>query len=321
MAGFTTLRKSTLCVTLLLWGSAFLEVCAKNELQDEACEVSDPQVPASSSALLQVQATRGDDDSDKSLLQGKKVRACSYQLAGDQDGSQPCASLMGKKYISGRAASLSEVGYQETSKLCCHHEMSLFVRREIVRQGFDVCDLSDLHGFVHWYDCTNDKKTYAEMKKEIAGVMTSTCPWLGHLPNCPKKDPVHCGRVAKCPASFPEKSLAGSTAALSLAGYAGVALRCCENDMEQFVIREIARQSFKVCNEGAFKGFLHWFDCTDDKQTYEKLKEGLVIGRSGLPPMCPWLGAVGQACPPRGHNCPLVEVPEPTAHRRRTACR
>merc|ERR1719326_1062949 len=319
--------KVSLLATLLVLVSAVPQVRAEDEVQDEACEVPNAQAPASSSALLQVQANKDAPLPHNALLQSGESRQCSYQLQGDQDGSKPCASLKGKKYISGRLATLDEAGYQQTALLCCHHEMSLFVRREIARQGFDVCDLSDLHGFVHWYDCSDDKKTgddkktYAEMKNEIAGVMTSACPWLGHLPNCPYKDPTHCGRIARCPATFPADSQAGSDAPLTSAGYTAVALRCCQKDMDAFVRREIARQGFKVCDEGSFYGFLHWFDCTNDKQTYAQLKEGIVIARSGLPPMCPWLGSVGQACPPKGHNCPVVEVPEPAAHRRRVACR
>jgi len=110
--------------------------------------------------------------------------------------------------------------------------------------------------------------------------------------------------------------------------------------MEPFVRRQIDAMGFKICDEGALQGFLHWFDCSsassvhdpfhnhsafgdhfDDDQTFEKLKEGLVMGRSGLPPLCPCLGGIGEGCPPTGHNCPVVEVPEPAAHRRRTACR
>jgi len=312
--------KVTMPITLLLLVSAF-QVRAGDNLQDEECEMPDAQVPSSSSSLLQAHAKKEDPDSHKSISLSGEARTCSFQLVGDQDGSKPCASLKGKKFISGSAATLDEAGYQATAKLCCHHEMSLFVRREIASQGFDVCDLPDLHGFVHWYDCANDIKTYAEMKTEIAGVMTSACPWLGHLPNCPAKDPVHCGVIAKCPATFPADSLPGDIAPLSAAGYTGVALRCCQSDMEKFILREIARQGFAVCDQGAFKGFLHWFDCKTDKQTYEQLEEGLVIARSGLPPMCPWLGDAGQACPPKGHNCPVVEVAEPAAHRRRSACR
>merc|ERR1719326_1780814 len=279
--------KVSLLATLLVLVSAVPQVRAEDELQDKACEVPDVQAPASSSALLQVQAHKDAPLSHNALLQTEEAREgrqCSYQLQGDQDGSKPCASLKGKKYISGRLATLDEAGYEETAELCCHHEMSLFVRREIARQGFDVCDLSDLHGFVHWYDCTNDKKTYGEMRKEIADVMGTACPWLGHLPNCPRKDPEHCGRIASKCAATPN-SLAGSTAPLSPQGYAAVAIRCCHRDMAQFVRREIDRQGFHVCDEGSFQGFLHWFDCTDDDQSYEALKEGLVIARSGLPPM------------------------------------
>jgi len=317
------------CVPLCLLVSALSQGRATYQGQDENCEVPNAQMPASSSALLQVQANK-DAPEDGVFLQDQTGltedgKSCSYNLIGDQDGSKPCQKLKGKKYTSGKAATLDEAGYQTTAKLCCHHEMSMFVRREIERQGFDVCDLSDLHGFVHWYDCTNDKKSYSEMKKEIAGIMTSACPWLGHLPDCPKKDPVHCGRIAKCDASkFPTDSMDGASASLNQAGYRGVAKRCCQSEMEKFIKRLIGSKHFYICDEGSFKGFLHWFDCTDDDQNFEKLVEGITIARSGLPPMCPWLGsleAMPISCPPKGHNCPVVEVPEPAAHRRRTACR
>jgi len=286
------------------------------------------------------------------MFSRQSSKTCSYSLLADQDGSQVCEHLASREYTSGAFAALDETGYQQTSQLCCHHEMSLFVRREIARQGFDVCDLPDLHGFVHWYDCNDDTstdmvggvpKTFAGMQAEIAGVMTSHCPWLGHLPNCPVKGE-NCRAFPPChPEEFPADSQAGSSAPLNEAGYQAVSKRCCHTEMEQFVRRQIEQQGFQVCEEGALQGFIHWFDCSsnhnvhdheavrdhtdedhvhfNDAQTYEKLKEGLVMGRSGLPPLCPWLGGVGEACPPTGHNCPVVEVPEPEAHRRRTACR
>jgi len=308
--------------------------------EEKSCEASSPPT---ASALLQVRKANENND----------ARTCSYELQGDQDGSEVCGHLQElDSYTSGADATLDEEGYQQTAKLCCHHEMSLFVRREIRRQGFDVCDLSDLHGFVHWYDCSsdtyrtderragNDDKTYAQMQAEIAGVMTGNCPWLGHLPNCPVKGE-NCLEFPAChPDAFPADSEAGSDASLDEAGYAAVSKRCCHKEMEPFVRRQIDAMGFKICDEGALQGFLHWFDCSsassvhdpfhnhsafgdhfDDDQTFEKLKEGLVMGRSGLPPLCPWLGGIGEGCPPTGHNCPVVEVPEPAAHRRRTACR
>merc|ERR1719162_225243 len=138
--------------------------------EQEACDAASQT--ASSSSLLQVHKA----PSAVAVVSGEAVlkssKTCSYSLVADQDGSQVCEHLSSREYISGAFAAFDETGYQQTAKLCCHHEMSLFVRREIARQGFDVCDLSDLHGFVHWYDCTNDLKTYAGMKNELAGVMT-----------------------------------------------------------------------------------------------------------------------------------------------------
>lgn len=300
--------KSIFYVTVAI----FLSVAPQIQAEDEACEESESQNPAPSSALLQVKRESTE-------------RACSWQLEAGQDGSQPCRQPGNADFTSGAVATLDEDGYQRVARLCCHHEMSLFVRRELQRQGFDICDLSDLHGFVHWYDCSvdkDDKKTYAEMVSEIAGVPSANCPWLarGGTANCPIKGP-NCRDAAPCPEAFPANSLPGSSAPLTEAGYLAVASRKCHPEMVAFVRRAIDQQGFEICQEGAVQGFSHWFDSSDDRQTYAKLLEGLRMGRSGLPPLCPWLGSKGEACPPRGHNCPIVEVAEPAAHRRRTACR
>jgi len=333
-------------VNVVLLTGALLRAHAEN-VQSEACDIPNAQDPVGSQALLQIVTNNAKKEilpelnglqaaGQRSFAEHKQEsQSCSYDLQGDEDGSKVCASLIGRKYTSGADATLDEAGYAATAALCCHHEMSLFVRRELANQGLGVCSLPDLHGFVHWYDCSSDKtrtdvrragddlKTYAQMQAEIAAVSSGMCPWLVNLgDDCPvpAKD---CLGFPPCRhgADIPAGSLAGEDAPLTEAGYAGVALRCCHIDMEKFVRRELGRQGFKVCNEGSFEGFIHWYDCSDDGQTYESLKEGLVMGRSGLPPLCPWLGSVGDTCPPTGHNCPRVEVPEPEAHRRRTACR
>jgi len=331
--------KLSFAFTLVLLARTAPQAAADNEV----CEAGEACAPPTSRVLLQV----GKPAKTSGLILLDSHKTCSYDLQKDQDGSKVCAHLK-SGYTSGDLASLDEAGYQETAKLCCHHEMSLFVRREIEKQGFDICDLSDLHGFVHWYDCNDDTstdnvgggaKTFAGMQAEIAGASTNNCPWLGHLPNCPVK-PENCRHHLACkPEAYPADSLPGSSAPLDAEGYAAVAKRCCHTEMEQFVRREVDRQGFHVCEEGSLQGFLNWFDCAgahpghddhhdehgfghqNDEQTFAKLQEGLVMARSGLPPLCPWLGSVGEACPATGHNCPFVEVAEPAAHRRRTACR
>jgi len=312
------------CLALLL--QAFF--CVHSELHhaDEVCdEAPDPQ-SESGSALLQVSSRSSPHSEDFSQVcpgaipqtLTQQVMSRVDKVGARQHHGRGCASLVGRKYVHGSKASLNENGYQQVAALCCHHEMSLFIRREIANQGLDICDLSDLHGFVHWYDCVTDGKTYLQLKEDISLVMSSHCPWLGHLPNCPKKGK-NCFDFGPCPTEFPEKSCAGSSAALSTGGYHAVALRCCHFEMEQFLRREIKRQGLVVCGESDLFGLLHWYDCPDDNQTYTHMKQEVKHAWRGSP--CPWLAKTGDACPKRGPNCPVVEVPEPVAHRRRTSCR
>lgn len=255
------------------------------------------------------------------LEQGRALLQVQVNRSLAASKNQVCEKLAGREYMSGGQAPLDQAGYQQTAQLCCHHEMSLFVRREIERQGFQVCDLSDLHGFVHWYDCSDDGRDFAEMQAEIPRAHVIECAWLGKPgADCPIKGQ-NCGMFPPCPLNVPPGSLEGSSAPLTEDGYSRVAQRCCHVDMEQFILREIERQGLKICNEGSLQGFLHWYDCSNDgaTQTYAKMQQELAFARSGAP--CPWLGSRGQACPAQGHNCPWIEPPEPTAHRRRTACR
>jgi len=292
---------SASCARFAFLLSVLSSAHAEGTCQGEAC---DGLAPASGHALLQV----------------RKASTCSWAAGEGQDGSKPCAHLQTGSFTSGGIASLDEDGYKKVAKLCCHHEMSLFVRREIAKQGFDICNLPDLHGFIHWYDCSDDDKTFVQMQAEIAGASTNNCPFLGHLPNCPVQGP-NCHDFTPCSTDPVPNSRSGSLADLNEAGYQNVARKCCHTEMEAFVRRQIELEGFAICDEGALQGFLHWFDCKDDEQTFDKLKAGLVMARTGLPPMCPWLGSVGQECPPMGHNCPWIEDTGPTAHRRRSACR
>jgi len=288
------------CFTLASCSHALADALPQEAPDSALCDTPDSQAPAQT-ALLQV------------------AKSASLDMQLSQIRTQACATLVGTSFKSGAEAALDENGYRETAQLNCHHEMSFFVRREAMRQGFDICDLSDLHGFVHWYDNTNDAKTYAEMADEISRVATSHCPWLGRLGQpCPPKGP-NCGDFPPCPAVFPPNSQPGAFALLNEEGYAAVARRCCRFEMEQFLRREIDRQGFFVCDEGGFLGLLHWYDCENDYQNYAHMVEEVNFGATKAP--CLWLGPKGGACPPRAPNCPRVEEPEPTAHRRRTSCR
>jgi hypothetical protein len=224
----------------------------------------------------------------------------------------------------GDTAPLNEAGYQQVAAACCHHEMTQYVGRVVVSLNHQVCDVPDMFGLVHWFDCDNDGRTYAALLAEVQKGTARPCPWLGSGNICPVKDDNCKNQYPPCPDTFPPDSLPGLTAPLSQTGYHKVAMRCCDTEIKDYILREITRQSFVICDQGALQGLIHWYDCTNDGQTYSKLVDEITHAHSGSP--CPWLGVDGQACPARSHNCPIVGVgglegPDPPAHRRRTACR
>lgn len=98
-----------------------------------------------------------------------------------------CSNVQVAGAQSGDTATLTENGYKAVALMCCKDDMEAYIRREITRQGYDVCDDAGLLGTVHWFDCDRDKRTYKELKQEIARAATGHCPWLGKFPNCPPK--------------------------------------------------------------------------------------------------------------------------------------
>jgi len=93
-----------LVVALLAFGTFY------SHAQEDECASNFPE-QAHSSALLQVHKGEGDN-----TLLGqtpKSMKTCSWQLTGNQDGSQVCEHLQGKHYISGESATLDQAGYAD----------------------------------------------------------------------------------------------------------------------------------------------------------------------------------------------------------------
>lgn len=278
------LARMSIQVWVGLWASAMTALCSAHNFSRTGCieEVSSP-----GTAMLQI--TKGQQ----------------LQQAGN-----------------GSTNPLNEVGYQKTAQLCCHHEMTVFIERVLASLGNEVCDTTDFIGLVHWYDCTNDGRSYTALVQELQKGTSRPCPWLGTGTFCPVQDENCDDQYPPCPATFPPQSEPGSTAALSNAGYYAVTLRECDTEMKDYILREIQNQGLEICDQGALQGLIHWYDSPNDGQTYDKLATEIAHAHSGNP--CPWLAKAGEACPVRSHNCPVVgglEGPEPAAHRRRTACR
>lgn len=68
----------------------------------------------------------------------------------------------------------------------------------------------------------------------------------------------------------------GSAAPLTQEGYAAVADRCCQAEMEQFIERVAFDLNLEVCNAGGVKGIAPWHTCDKGPQTYADLTKNLL---------------------------------------------
>eukprot|EP00427_Karlodinium_veneficum_P046521 CAMPEP_0169302532 /NCGR_PEP_ID=MMETSP1016-20121227/68850_1 /TAXON_ID=342587 /ORGANISM="Karlodinium micrum, Strain CCMP2283" /LENGTH=794 /DNA_ID=CAMNT_0009395249 /DNA_START=157 /DNA_END=2541 /DNA_ORIENTATION=+ len=105
------------------------------------------------------------------------------------------------------------------------------------------------------------------------------------------------------------KGSIGDEASLDEIGYQSVVRHCCPDEMTRFFKRVIANEGMDVCNEGGLSGTVIWFDCADDKQTYDVLLQELYKGTEGP---CSFLRK-GPDCLPRQDDCgdfPNASLPD-----------
>lgn len=114
----------------------------------------------------------------------------SISLEEEDDVQNLHDGAFGKSLLSGKAggvdghsATLDEAGYAAVAGLCCHLEMTDFVKRVIDAEAHQVCDEGALHGFVHWYmGCTPKyTRSYEDMRGDLfgqTGLKNSECVWI-----------------------------------------------------------------------------------------------------------------------------------------------
>jgi len=68
----------------------------------------------------------------------------------------------------------------------------------------------------------------------------------------------------------------GAAAPLTQEGYAAVADRCCQAEMEQFITRAAFELDLEVCNEAGVWGLAPFHTCEKGPQTYDALKNNLL---------------------------------------------
>lgn len=68
----------------------------------------------------------------------------------------------------------------------------------------------------------------------------------------------------------------GASAPLTQEGYAAVADRCCQAEMEQFIERVTFDEGLEVCNKGGLWGLVPFYTCEKGPSTFDALKKHLL---------------------------------------------
>lgn len=91
---------------------------------------------------------------------------------------------------SGAAAPLDEAGYSAVADRCCQEEMKVFIARQVVNLGMEVCIADGLTGIVPYHSCgTKGPQTFDVLTSNLLNDAGSKCPWLANTGSCKPLDP------------------------------------------------------------------------------------------------------------------------------------
>jgi len=142
----------------------------------------------------------------QALLQKKRVvNAHSAKVV--EEGSKVVSNIN----PSGAAAPLNEDGYAAVADRCCQAEMVEFIRRQVVNQGFEVCDDDGLMGIAPYHSCAKGPQTFDALTANLLKDSENRCRWLAPTGACAKR-PADCPQFTTEPIP-PDCSCSRSTAA------------------------------------------------------------------------------------------------------------
>jgi len=109
----------------------------------------------------------------------------------------------------------------------------------------------------------------------------------------------------------------GAAAPLDQTGYAAVADRCCQEEMKQFIHRQVLNMGYEVCDSAGLLGIVPYHSCgKGGVQTFSALTANLLKDSADR---CTWLAKTG-TCTPRPADCPdFVGVLSPSCGCSRSA--
>lgn len=85
---------------------------------------------------------------------------------------------------SGAAAPLDETGYAAVADRCCQAEMQVFIERQAVNMGYEVCQPAGLAGIVKFHSCELGVQTFEALSNNLMVDATKKCNWLAPTGTC-----------------------------------------------------------------------------------------------------------------------------------------
>merc|ERR1719440_315478 len=105
-------------------------------------------------------------------LPKQKQKAHKKQYAGAEKKQLPPTGAAG--LVTGLTATLDEAGFREVQALRCPHPcMFDFIQRVIEQEGYSVCHMSGLAGFVIWFDAPEDGTSYLDLVNALHNAATT----------------------------------------------------------------------------------------------------------------------------------------------------
>jgi len=99
---------------------------------------------------------------------------------------------------SGAGAPLNEEGYFAVADRCCQAEMKVFISRQVLNLGLEICDENGLHGIVPYHSCEAGPQTFAKLTADLLENVERRCTWIAKDGEC-KLKPEDCPEFGGIP--------------------------------------------------------------------------------------------------------------------------
>lgn len=79
---------------------------------------------------------------------------------------------------------MNEEGYSAVADRCCPAEMLVFISRQVINLGLEICDENGLYGIVPYHSCEAGPQTFAKLTADLLEDIELRCTWIAKEGEC-----------------------------------------------------------------------------------------------------------------------------------------